>query len=235
MISRYDIYSEGLATHIAPDGKTALLVLDGDLYTYDLEGGWVYTGGELPPGSVELLKDFPVGSRVYWFRLPEGLCEDAYYIQGSHPEFSDVGKCAARFDRGGQHMGYLKLDNSALLIAASQKYKVEDLKYPKEAPISSEEERSGGPAGYYDLPYQGWVTTNDMGEYLAKERWGAYSLHFKDSLKALVRFGAKGGTTQKYDIEKMIYSGCRAMIMLSGKKALRVYLQRLLDDPQFKE
>jgi hypothetical protein len=94
---------------------------------------------------------------------------------------------------------------------------------------------TGGPAKYYDLPYKEWETTNDMGEYLAKERWGPYSLHFKDLLKALVRFGAKDGTTMQYDIEKMIYSGCRTMIMLSGKKALREYLQRLLDDPQFKE
>jgi len=96
-------------------------------------------------------------------------------------------------------------------------------------------ELTGGPAKYYDLPYSEWQTTNDMGEYLAKERWGAYSLHFKDLLKALVRFGAKDGTSMQYDIEKMIYSGCRTMIMLSGKKALREYLQRLLDDPQFKE
>lgn len=94
---------------------------------------------------------------------------------------------------------------------------------------------TGGPAKYYDLPYKKWETTNDMGEYLAKERWGPYSLHFKDMLKALVRFGAKDGTSMRYDIEKMIYSGCRTMIMLSGKKSLREYLQRLLDDPQFKE
>ena len=94
---------------------------------------------------------------------------------------------------------------------------------------------TGGPAGYYDLPYKDWDTTNDMGEYLAKNRWFEYSLHFKDLLKALVRFGSKDGTTKQYDIEKMIYSGCRAMVMLAGRKAVRDYLQKLLDDPQFKE
>lgn len=94
---------------------------------------------------------------------------------------------------------------------------------------------TGGPAGYYDLPYKDWDTTNDMGEYLAKNRWFEYSLHFKDLLKALVRFGSKDGTTKRYDIEKMIYSGCRAMVMLAGREAVRGYLQKLLDDPQFKE
>lgn len=94
---------------------------------------------------------------------------------------------------------------------------------------------TGGPARYYDLPYKDWDTTNDMGEYLALNRWFEYSLHFKDLLKALVRFGSKGGTTKQYDIEKMIYSGCRAMVMLAGRKAVRDYLQKLLDDPQFKE
>jgi hypothetical protein len=93
---------------------------------------------------------------------------------------------------------------------------------------------TGGPATYYDLPYREWDTTNDMGEYLAKNRWKEYSLHFKDLLKALVRFGSKDGTSMQYDIEKMIYSGCRAMIMLSGRQTLRDYLQKLLDDPQFK-
>lgn len=94
---------------------------------------------------------------------------------------------------------------------------------------------SGGPAKYYDLPYRDWDTTNDMGEYLAKNRWLEYSLHFKDLLKALVRFGSKNGTTKQYDIEKMIYSGCRAMVMLSGRGAVREYLQNLLDDPQFED
>lgn len=101
-------------------------------------------------------------------------------------------------------------------------------------PAPAKEELTGGPAGYYDLPYSEWITTNDMGEYLAKTRWLEYSLHFKDALKALVRFGSKGGTSKKYDIEKIIYSGCRALVMLSGRKAVRDYLQRLLDDPQFK-
>ena len=94
---------------------------------------------------------------------------------------------------------------------------------------------TGGPAKYYDLPYSDWSTTNDMGEYLATNRWKEFSLHFKDILKALVRFGSKDGTTQQYDIEKIIYSGCRAMVMLVGKQKTRDYLQKLLDDKQFKE
>jgi len=95
-------------------------------------------------------------------------------------------------------------------------------------------QNTGGPATYYDLPFWEWQTLNDMLEHLAVKQWGAYSLHFKDMAKALVRFGVKTGTSKEYDIEKMIYSGCRAMVMLSGKDSLREYLKRLLDDPQFK-
>jgi|SRR6056297_2065167 len=94
---------------------------------------------------------------------------------------------------------------------------------------------TGGPAPYYDLPFWEWTTLNDQNEYLSKSRWKEYSLHFKDISKALIRFGEKGGTSKLYDIEKMIYSSCRAMIMLAGKEKTREYLQKLLDDPQFKE
>lgn len=100
--------------------------------------------------------------------------------------------------------------------------------------VNHPSQNTGGPATYYDLPFWEWQTLNDMLEHLAVKQWGAYSLHFKDMAKALVRFGVKTGTSKEYDIEKMIYSGCRAMVMLSGKESLREYLKRLLDDPQFK-
>ena len=104
----------------------------------------------------------------------------------------------------------------------------------KSSGVDHPSQNTGGPATYYDLPFWEWKTLNDMLEHLAVKQWGAYSLHFKDMAKALVRFGVKTGTSKEYDIEKMIYSGCRAMVMLSGKDSLREYLKRLLDDPQFK-
>ena len=104
----------------------------------------------------------------------------------------------------------------------------------KSSGVGHPSQNTGGPVTYYDLPFWKWQTLNDMLEHLAVKQWGAYSLHFKDMAKALVRFGVKTGTSKEYDIEKMIYSGCRAMVMLSGKESLREYLKRLLDDPQFK-
>lgn len=91
----------------------------------------------------------------------------------------------------------------------------------------------GGPSGYYDLP-NGVKTWNDVLEWLAVERWGAFSLHMKDLMKGAFRFGVKEGTSLEYDANKLIYSGCRLLVMVSGKKKVREYLQKLLDDPQFK-
>lgn len=93
---------------------------------------------------------------------------------------------------------------------------------------------SGGPSSYYDMPFQDWVTTNDMMEYLASNKWGKYGIHLKDIFKALCRWGDKSGTDLKYDAKKIIYYGCRVLVMISGKETLRQYLNELLDDRQFK-
>lgn len=91
----------------------------------------------------------------------------------------------------------------------------------------------GGPSSYYDFPPD-CTTWNDFLEHKAKTQWGAYSLHMKDVGKALCRFGAKAGTEDEYDMRKIVYSGARMIVMKSGKAAAREYLQRLLDDPQFR-
>lgn len=93
----------------------------------------------------------------------------------------------------------------------------------------------GGPQSYYDMPFDSWVTTNDMMEYLAEHKWGKFGIHLKDIFKGLCRWGDKSGTTIEYDTRKIIYYGCRVLMMVVGVKALRTYLHELLDDKQFSE
>lgn len=92
---------------------------------------------------------------------------------------------------------------------------------------------SGGPSVYYDMPYSTWITTNDQMEYLAEHKWGKYAIHLKDIFKGLCRWGDKSGTTVEYDSRKIIYYGCRVLMMVVGAAELRVYLNVLLDDKQF--
>ena len=92
---------------------------------------------------------------------------------------------------------------------------------------------NGGPSSYYDFPH-GAVTWNDVAEIKAQAQWGAFSYHMKDIGKAIMRFGAKDGTTNAYDARKIIYSGLRLLGMIEGKDAMRKELLDLLDDPQFK-
>lgn len=92
---------------------------------------------------------------------------------------------------------------------------------------------TGGPSSYYDMPFQDWVTTNDMMEYLAEHKWGKFGIHLKDIFKGLCRWGDKSGTDTLYDTKKIIYYGCRVLAMISGKEALRAYLLELLNDKQF--
>jgi hypothetical protein len=94
---------------------------------------------------------------------------------------------------------------------------------------------SGGPSEYYDMPYVTWVTANDQMEYLAEHKWGKYAIHLKDIFKGLCRWGDKSGTTVEYDSRKIIYYGCRVLMMVVGTAELRVYLNELLDDKQFQE
>ena len=100
---------------------------------------------------------------------------------------------------------------------------------------TAETEPDGGPAGYYDLPFKDWVTVNDMVEYLSDTQWGKYSWIFKDIIKACTRFGKKSGTDKAYDAKKIIYYGARLLMSVTDKDTTRKYLQRLLDDKQFKE
>lgn len=91
----------------------------------------------------------------------------------------------------------------------------------------------GGPSDYYDFK-DDWVTWNDLADYKAKHQWKEYSFHFGNIGKALYRFGSKNGTTELYDVKKIIYSGLRVMLMMMGKQAVQVYLKELSNDPQFK-
>lgn len=91
----------------------------------------------------------------------------------------------------------------------------------------------GGPSDYYDFPAS-WTTFNDFIEYKSEAQWGKFSFHLGNIGKALCRWGDKDGTSIEYDAKKIIYSGVRILKMIIGTQKTREYLQRLLDDPQFK-
>ena len=92
---------------------------------------------------------------------------------------------------------------------------------------------NGGATSYYDMPFGGWVTTNDMMEHLAEHKWGKYGIHLKDIFKGLCRWGDKDGTTIEYDTRKIIYYGVRVLRMLKGNEGVREYLKELMEDKQF--
>lgn len=94
-------------------------------------------------------------------------------------------------------------------------------------------ESDGGPSNYYDFP-SSWGTFNDFIEHKSINQWKGYSFHLGNIGKAICRWGDKGGTTEKYDAKKIIYSACRVLKMMVGAKGVREYLNTLLDDPQFK-
>lgn len=102
-------------------------------------------------------------------------------------------------------------------------------------PLKSESkiQTDGGPSDYYDFPAS-WTTFNDFIEYKSEAQWGKFSFHLGNIGKALCRWGDKSGTTTEYDAKKIIYSGVRVLKMIIGTEKTRDYLQRLLDDPQFK-
>lgn len=92
---------------------------------------------------------------------------------------------------------------------------------------------TGGPSGFYDMPFKDWVTTNDAMEYLAENKWGKYAIHLKDIFKGLCRWGEKEGTTVEYDTRKIIYYGLRVLRMVVGVEATKAYLKELMEDKQF--
>jgi hypothetical protein len=91
----------------------------------------------------------------------------------------------------------------------------------------------GGPSGYYDFP-ESWTTFNDFIEHKSVTQWKGFSFHLGNIGKVLCRWDDKEGTTIEYDTKKVIYSGVRILKMIVGTQKTRDYLQKLLDDPQFK-
>jgi hypothetical protein len=107
---------------------------------------------------------------------------------------------------------------------------------PKQYTANQKEHKKpdGGPADYYDIPYKAH-TLNDLLEYKGEYHWRGDSFHLANLVKAAWRWGVKQGTTESYDARKFIYSGARLLMKYAGVKELRDTLQRMLDDPQFKE
>ena len=100
-----------------------------------------------------------------------------------------------------------------------------DLQYePKDIKHKPE----GGPAYYYDFP-KNVITLNDLIEFKEMD------FHRGNIFKACWRWGEKSGVAKEYDARKIIYSGARILMRLSGVKELRDTLQKILDDPQFQE
>lgn len=91
----------------------------------------------------------------------------------------------------------------------------------------------GGPSSYYDFE-EGWKTWNDFADSKAKHQWKEHSFHLGNIGKVLCRWGDKKGTSREYDARKIVYSGLRILKMLIGGAKTREYIERLLDDPQFK-
>tara|TARA_R110000823_G_scaffold235772_1_gene361669 strand:- start:85 stop:462 length:378 start_codon:yes stop_codon:yes gene_type:complete len=92
----------------------------------------------------------------------------------------------------------------------------------------------GGPSGYYDF-YSNWKTWNDFADYKATAQWKEHSFHLGNVGKVLCRWGDKVGTSKSYDARKIVYSGLRVLMMLEGKRKVREYLEKLLEDEQFKD
>jgi len=91
----------------------------------------------------------------------------------------------------------------------------------------------GGPSSYYDFD-DGWKTWNDFADSKASYQWKEHSFHLGNIGKVLCRWGDKKGTSREYDARKIVYSGLRILKMLIGGAKTREYIERLLDDPQFK-
>tara|TARA_R110000824_G_scaffold400866_1_gene609630 strand:+ start:28976 stop:29542 length:567 start_codon:yes stop_codon:yes gene_type:complete len=94
----------------------------------------------------------------------------------------------------------------------------------------------GGPAGYYDLPTDRPMNTlNDILEWKGDTQWLGDSFHLANVTKGGWRWGIKDGTSKAYDSRKFVYSGARLLMKYAGVSELRKTLQKMLDDPQFKE
>jgi uncharacterized protein YjbI with pentapeptide repeats len=118
----------------------------------------------------------------------------------------------------------------AVLEGANLEGTILETKEESDKPVINSD---GGPSEYYDFQ-KGWNTWNDINDYKAKNQWREYSFHLGNIGKVLMRWGDKEGTSLQYDTKKIIYSGCRILMMMVGVEDTRSYLQKLLDDPQFK-
>jgi len=118
----------------------------------------------------------------------------------------------------------------ACLVGADLRGTILETKEESDKPVINSD---GGPSEYYDFQ-KGWNTWNDINDYKAKNQWLEYSFHLGNIGKVLMRWGDKEGTSLQYDTKKIIYSGCRILMMMAGVEETRAYLQKLLDDPQFK-
>lgn len=95
--------------------------------------------------------------------------------------------------------------------------------YILEEPIQT----NGGPSLYYDFP-EGAITLNDLIEY--KDM----NFHRGNIFKACWRMGTKEGTSEEYDMRKIVYSALRMLKKDQGVDEVKRYLKELTDDPQFK-
>lgn len=131
------------------------------------------------------------------------------------------------FTKDGKHLGV-----TLHLVTSLHPYKSED-PLPVEIKQETVNISDGGPSGYYDFP-ESWNTFNDFIEYKSVNQWKGFSFHLGNIGKAICRWGDKDGASIEYDAKKIIYSGCRVLMMIVGKEKLREYLNKLLEDEQFK-
>lgn len=103
-----------------------------------------------------------------------------------------------------------------------------------ETAIEKQISSDGSASAYYDFP-KGALTLNDLLEFKGDKQWLGDSFHLSNIVKAAWRWGDKAGVDKPYDARKIIYSGCRLLMKLSGVQEVRKNLQSLLDDPQFQE
>lgn len=125
-----------------------------------------------------------------------------------------------------ESLSYTKIEEGAFMVEAAEPL---EGAFMQKTTISD-----GGPSSYYDFP-DNWNTLNDFIEDKSVHQWKGFSFHLGNIVKAVTRWGDKDGTSIEYDSKKIIYSGCRVLMMIVGKEKLRTYLRSLLDDPQFRQ
>jgi len=181
-------------------------------------------------------------SKLYKFKLgdtvvcdnPMVVCEEFEGVEGVVVNVIAKHSGEIRYgpDEYSTQTAYSKLDSVRLVREAKDTPAVEINGCGPWIEVEAEAKSDGGPSSYYDFPST-WVTWNDLADYKSTLQWKEHSFHLGNIGKAIMRWGDKGGTTIKYDTHKIIYSGCRVLMMMVGKQGVRDYLQKLLDDPQF--